>query len=208
MDAGLIPVKRLDGAKARLGNRFDAAGRHRIATALLNDSLALCASTDFLKWWIVSDDSEVVAHAGEHGIEVLPDPGDGLNAALSFGARALAERGASSVTIVPSDIPLARPSDLEDILDTGATSPMVVVPSERDGGTNGLYLRPPQLTEPRFGPASLQAHLDSAQTLGIRCSILSLPRLALDLDTDDDVDAILERSEGGNTVEVLRGLRS
>jgi 2-phospho-L-lactate guanylyltransferase len=208
MDAGLIPVKRLDSAKARLGPGFDQDARLRIATALLADALALCASADFLEWWIVTDDPEVSSRARDQRIEVLSDPGNGLNAALTLGARAVAERGASSITIVPADVPLALASDIEDIVDTGVTSQMVVVPSERDGGTNGLYLRPPDLTPPQFGPASLQAHLDSAQARGIRCSILRLPRLALDLDTDTDVDAILELSRSGRTVDLLRALRA
>ncbi|MDQ3646452.1 MAG: hypothetical protein M3345_05885, partial [Actinomycetota bacterium] len=97
---------------------------------------------------------------------------------------------------------------LEDLLDTGATSDVVLVPSTRDGGTNALYLSPPDVITPRFGPASLQAHLALAERLKLRCALLDLPRMALDLDTIEDAGELLERPDHGNsrTVAVLRGL--
>ncbi|MGH2449718.1 MAG: 2-phospho-L-lactate guanylyltransferase [Candidatus Limnocylindria bacterium] len=209
MDAGLIPVKRLEDAKSRLGESFGEATRARVAAALLENALALCAAADFLEWWVVTGDAAVAERADAGGIGALPDPGDGLNAALSLAARALTERGAASVTIVPCDVPLAMRADIEDIVDTGATSEMVVVPSARDGGTNALYLRPPDLTPPRFGSASVEAHLASAHALGVRCSILELPRLALDLDTAEDVEAFLDLApDGGPAAALARALRA
>ncbi len=122
---------------------------------------------------------------------------------------ALTNRGADSVTVIPVDVPLAYRDDLRDLSDTGATSDIVVVPSEGDGGTNGLYLAPPDLIDPRFGPGSLKAHVDSAAERGLRCSILNLPRMALDIDTLEDVDAYLSRPAHGHsrtrkTLEKLR----
>ena len=207
MDAGLLPVKRLADAKSRLRESYGEQARAGMAAALLEDALALCAAADFLRWWVVTEDAEVVERAQAAGLGALPDRGDGLNAALAGAAIELTAGGAASVTIVPSDVPLATRADIEDILDTGATSEMVVVPSARDGGTNALYLRPPDLTAPRFGRASLEAHVASAQALGVRCSILELPRLALDLDTPEDVAAFLERApDGGRTAALARAL--
>jgi 2-phospho-L-lactate guanylyltransferase len=117
--------------------------------------------------------------------------------------------GARSVTILPSDTPLARRSDLHDILDTGATSDLVVVPSRADGGTNALYMSPANLMEPQFGAGSLAAHVREAQERKLRCSILSLERVELDIDTIEDVDAFLGMTGGGpgRTEELLGRLR-
>jgi 2-phospho-L-lactate/phosphoenolpyruvate guanylyltransferase len=191
MDAALLPVKSPARAKSRLAGRFSDAVREEIAWALLDDALALSLSAPFLTWWVVSDDAEVLRRAASRGLETLKDPGTGLNEALSLGAREVRERDAASLTIVPADVPLAYKGDLIDLLDTGATSDLVVVPSRSDGGTNGLYLSPPDLLAPQFGPGSLRAHVDLAARRGLRCSILSLPRLELDIDTPEDVDAFL-----------------
>lgn len=192
MDVAILPVKRLDTAKARLAGSFGPAERAAIARALFEDALELCSATEWLRWWVVSDDREVLTAAAARGLGAAEDRGTGLNDALEVAIQAVGS-GADSITIVPSDVPLAYEEDLRDIIDTGATSDVVVVPSDGDGGTNALYLSPPDLLSPRFGPASLNAHYKAAAERKLRCSILALPRLALDIDTLADVDAFLAR---------------
>ncbi len=209
MDAGLLPVKRLERAKQRLAPHFDDAARVQLARALVEDALDLCGSADWLSWWVLTDDPEVEDLTRARGFGTLEDKGDGLNPAMTSAMEALTNRGADSVTVIPVDVPLAYRDDLRDLSDTGATSDIVVVPSEGDGGTNGLYLAPPDLIDPRFGPGSLKAHVDSAAERGLRCSILNLPRMALDIDTLEDVDAYLSRPAHGHsrtrkTLEKLR----
>ncbi len=209
MDAGLLPVKCFDQAKGRLGPEFGSDERALVARALWADAKELCLGAGFLEWWVVSDDAEVLADAGAAGLGTVTDSGRGLNPALRDGIEVLITSGADSVTIVPCDIPLAFSGDLEDLLDTGATSDVVVVPSGDDGGTNGLYLSPPALIEPSFGPGSMQSHVRAAERLKLRCTILDLPRMALDLDTIEDVDAYLARPKfaPSRAAEVLTALR-
>ena len=210
MDAGILPVKRLDQAKQRLGAHFSDESRLQIARALLEDALRLCrSSAGFIQWWVVSDDRNVLERAAAYGVAGIKDESETLNSAVAFATRKVQMEGATSVTIIPSDAPLAYEGDLRDLLDTGATSDLVLVPSERDGGTNAIYMRPPTLLDPHFGPQSLNAHMSLAGRLGLRCSMLVLPRLALDIDTLEDVDEYLKRDTLGTsaTVRVLRTLR-
>ena len=211
MDAGLVPVKRLSLAKARLQDHFSRADCTRIARALFEDVMELCAAAGFISWWIVSDDAKVIEAASARGLNVVADRGAGLNSALVDAIDAVSRAGARSVTIVPSDIPLAARSDLIDLLDTGATSDLVVVPSRSDGGTNALYMSPPGLIEPQFGPGSLAAHIADAENRKLRCSVLPLERVELDIDTIEDVQTFLHRASeevalGGRTAVLLRDL--
>ena len=115
---------------------------------------------------------------------------------------------ADSVTIVPVDAPLASVDELLDLADTGELSDIVVVPAERDAGTNGLYLSPPDVMAPRFGESSLSAYVSAAEAAGLRCSLLPLKGLGIDIDTAEDVDRILEESDDTTrTVKLLRGWR-
>ena len=159
-------------------------------------------------WWVVSDDPSVLDDAGERGLATLRDGGSGLNDALAVALSVVQHAQADSVTIVPADIPLARTEDLRDLLDTGAISDVVVVPSERDGGTNGLHLSTPGSLTPRFGAGSLAAHLAAAEDAALRCSILSLERMSLDIDTPADVEALLlnERATETKTGALLENL--
>lgn len=208
MDAGLLAVKRLDTAKSRLASRFSDQDRLSIATALFEDALDLCRRTTHLRWWVVSDDQDVVDRAGAQGFEAMKDDGSGLNDAITTAARALTELGATSLTVLPCDIPLATPEDLLDVTDTGELSDIVVVPSEGDGGTNALYLRPPEVIAPLFGPGSLSRHVRAADRAGLRCSVLPLERLELDIDTPDDIDRFLRADPLSTlkTAELLRKL--
>ena len=209
MDAGILAVKALDRAKSRLAEHFDEAARAEIVRALLEDALRLCKDSAFLTWWVTSDDEEVLDRAQSYGFNTVKDSTGTLNGALQEAVLVAKAEGANSVTMIPSDIPMAYGGDLRDLVDTGMTSDAVVVPSARDGGTNGLYLRPPDLLTPRFGQASLQAHLSLTERLGFRCSILVLTRLALDIDTIDDVDEFLakDKMRTSKTYEVLSRLR-
>lgn len=210
MDAGILPVKRLDHAKQRLGEHFSDEARGQIARALLEDALRLCrSSSGFLTWWVVSDDPKVLDRAAAYGCFGIKDESENLNGALAFATRKVEMEGAQSVTIIPCDTPLAYEGDLRDLVDTGATSDMVLVPSEKDGGTNAIFMRPPTLLDPHFGPQSMNAHMSLAGRMGIRCSMLVLPRLGLDIDTIDDVDEFLKRDTLGTsaTTRVLKTLR-
>ncbi len=209
MDAGILAVKGLARAKSRLADNFDESGRAEIARALLEDALGLCKSSAFLTWWVTSDDEEALTLAHSYGFNTVKDQTGTLNGALQQAVLAVKAEGASSVTMIPADIPMAYSGDLRDLLDTGSTSEVVVVPAARDGGTNALYLRPPDILSPRFGTASLQAHLSLAERMGFRCSILVLPRLALDIDTIEDVDEFMAKDKMGTskTAEVVARLR-
>jgi 2-phospho-L-lactate/phosphoenolpyruvate guanylyltransferase len=95
-----------------------------------------------------------------------------------------------------------------DLVDTGATSDVVVVPARIGGGTNALYLRPPALIEPSFGAGSLAAHVRAAEERGARCSILALPRMELDIDTPEDLELLMEIGSGSSTAAVIAAVRS
>jgi 2-phospho-L-lactate/phosphoenolpyruvate guanylyltransferase len=187
MDAGIVPVKRLDQAKSRLGDAFGNPVRVLIARALMNEVLDLAAT---------------------RGFATVRDPGAGLNRALVLAIDEVLSLGGLSVTIVPADVPLTATDDIADLIDTGATSDVVLVPSRSDGGTNCLYMRPPGLIPPSFGNGSLAAHAESAWARGLRCSILSLRRMELDIDTPEDVDALLATRSTSRTAAVLGELQS
>lgn len=208
MDAGIVPVKALTSANSRLAETFTDSERVELARALLLDCIDLCRSVTALDWTFVSTDREVLQLVDAADLRGLSEEETGLNAALEQGVRDALTRGATSVTILPVDVPLAWRGDLDDLLDTGSTSDAVVVPSGRDGGTNALYMSPPDLIEPHFGPDSLKAHMAEAESRGYRCSVLALPRIALDIDTVEDVEAFLgwRGRHPSNTGDVLERL--
>jgi 2-phospho-L-lactate guanylyltransferase len=207
MDAGILPIKSPRIAKRRLERDLEPPLHAALVETLYLDALDLCVASAGLEWLIVSDDETVIRAASSRGLGTLHDPGTGLNRAIQEALSAVRTQGADAALVIPCDVPLARPDDIQEVLDTGATSDVVLVPSGVDGGTNGLFMRPTDLLEPSFGPSSLQAHLESAEAAGSRCSVLPLARLALDLDTIEDVRRLMKQPESetmGRTERLLR----
>ena len=63
----------------------------------------------------------------------------------------------------------------------------MLVPSSDRRGTNAVFRRPAGLFPLRFGNDSFRPHLSAAHTTGKPCIVLSLPGIALDVDTPEDL---------------------
>jgi 2-phospho-L-lactate guanylyltransferase (CobY/MobA/RfbA family) len=66
-----------------------------------------------------------------------------------------------------------------------------VLAPARDGGTAALLRRPPGVLPSRFGADSAKAHREAAERAGVAYTELPLPSLAIDLDREADLRALL-----------------
>lgn len=201
----MVPIRSPKHAKTRLALTIGERERAALVVALIDDILTLAHSCDLARWFVVTDDLQVEKIASSAGIGVIRDAGDGLNEALSGAASYLLDAGFASMVVLPMDLPLATCEDVGRILEVGETSDVVVVPSIGDGGTNALYLSPPDSMRSQFGAKSLLAHVDAAEHKGLRVTVLPIDNLACDLDSADDVTTILRTGHGrtGATLDLL-----
>ena len=120
------------------------------------------------------------------GAVALPDPGAGLNAAVSLGLDVVGQQAPGTAALMlPGDVPLVEPDDISAIVDAAGDlmRVVVVVPDSVGRGTNALLIRPPHLIEPSFGEPSCERHLAAARRRGTAIR-LELPRLGLDVDDE------------------------
>ncbi|MEI2700833.1 MAG: 2-phospho-L-lactate guanylyltransferase [Baekduia sp.] len=193
----VLPVKRLPQAKQRLGEALPAGTRRALAEAMLTDVLIALRRTKSLDAvLVVTGDETVSALAGGYDVaDVVTDREDkGHNEAAMLGVRAARERGAERVLLLPGDVPALSPSELDELLSRPRSAPAVVIVPDRHGtGTNGLLLSGPEVITPAFGPGSRARHVDLAAAAAASCEVAEVPSLALDVDTGDDLEALLER---------------
>jgi 2-phospho-L-lactate/phosphoenolpyruvate guanylyltransferase len=180
----VIPVKVLALAKSRLTGLAGPA-RAELALAMAADTVAAaCAAADSVI--VVTDDAQARAELSGLGAVVVPDePGDGLNAALRFGAAQADERwpGRGRAGLA-ADLPALGAAELGMALAAAATAGQAFVPDAAGTGTT-LYTAVPGVTFwPRFGPGSRAAHL-SAGVVELR--IPGRSGLRRDVDTMDDL---------------------
>ena len=183
----ILTIKRFDAAKQRLG---DAGIRPALAEAMMTDVLDAIAGSDAV--------DEVLIVSGEprthsHG-RVIEDPDEGHNPAATRGIDAAIERGATRVVLLAGDCPLLDPVDLDSLLiDRG--DHLVVIADRHGTGTNGLIISPPRAVAPSFGEGSCARHQELAAAAGIECTVATGTSLALDIDTPDDLRALIESTE-------------
>jgi 2-phospho-L-lactate guanylyltransferase len=186
----IVPVKALGQAKRRLSGVLPDAARERLVLAMLEDVLAAVAGVAAIDGVVVvTPDPRVAELARSRGAAILPEPPAAeLNAAIESGLAYARSRGAAEALILPADIPLATPGELEGLLASRDEQPGVTLAPSHDGnGTNALLLAPPDAISPCYGPGSYLEHLSQAMARRIDVNVLHLAGIARDIDEAADL---------------------
>lgn len=158
---------------------------------------------------IISPDNNIAGTCHGLGAEFLLDLGAGLNQAVTQAtAQVLSSSHPEALVVFPVDIPLLKSKTVGDIVSTldDDASPLVVAARSKDGGTNMLLRRPPEVIPASFGPSSFDAHRESAERAEVRFVTFDSPDLAFDIDTEPDLRELLERGRGTRTYDVAKDL--
>ncbi len=226
----VVPVKSFKNAKMRLASVLSAERRCDLMKCMLDDVLSAVASaTEVEAITVVSSDVEVVKWVNDRALDSntplrVFDPSfyqaddkacniseaplnnlaeAGLCQAYSAAAADLIARGVSTMLLLPADIPLVTKTEIQTLL-AGHVSPGVsLVSAGADGGTNALLVSPPDIIAPAFGEQSCQRHMAYARAQGHEPNILSVPGLSLDIDTVEDIHALLATDRECATLRYL-----
>jgi len=201
----LLPVKSPHNAKQRLDGFLSAKQREKLARILYRQTLAaLCQAKGIDRVVVVTSDSDVAEHARSSGALVFEE-NEQVSHSVSADAACLRaiKLGATTVLLVPIDVPLVTPADFSRLA-AAARPGLIVVPSADGTGTNAMVRTPPDVIESRFGPGSCRAHLDQARLKNVPADVLRLPGLMFDIDTPEDVAELLASSHAGDVTAFLR----
>lgn len=193
----VLPVK--DAALAK--SRLDAPAplqRSDLARAVAADTVeTACSALGPDRVTVVTSDGPTREVALALGAQVVPDPGQGLDAAVAAGWADRPDAPGARVgwAALLADVPAARPEDLREALAACAPWRSALVPDAEGTGTVLLAstLAPPT---PRFGPGSARRHEED----GARRLDLDLPRLRRDVDVAADLRAALALGAGRRTL--------
>ena len=202
----VVPMRTVSGGKARLGGALDAEEREELVLGMLRHTL------DVLSQWhaparihLVSPDAGLLAAAaavfgdGDGAkLQATEQSGEGLNEALDLAIKSARVAEATSLLVLPGDLPELSLEALDELLfaadaaqaaaDGGAI--VAIVPSDARGGTNALLLKPIDIIEPAFGVDSFEAHLRAAASADAAVQVVTDSALGFDLDTPDDLELL------------------
>ena len=210
----VIPVKDTAQAKQRLAALLPAARRRELALAMFEDVIATVSSVRELAGIVVvTVDSAAAAIATRNGARVMSEGArEGHTGAVMTAARRLAAEGFDLMTL-PGDIPLVEPDDVRHVVSVhhaGANreaGAFTIVPARDELGSNAVLCSPADAVPLRFGDNSFFPHLDAAKAHGIEPEVVHLPRIALDIDTPEDLALFVRTPSQTRAYALLRQWR-
>jgi 2-phospho-L-lactate/phosphoenolpyruvate guanylyltransferase len=189
----VVPVRALEGAKSRLGDRLDAEERQALVLGLLDRTIRAAEEVGALEAVVVvSPDPAVLRAASAAGATPFRQLDDGLNEGLRAAARWAIADGATALLVLAGDLPAVSADAIRSVVVAAGRAarpgrPLIVIVADRHGrGTNVLLVSPPNTIPFSFGANSRAAHLAAADAVGAEVVELDSP-LTLDLDLPEDL---------------------
>jgi 2-phospho-L-lactate/phosphoenolpyruvate guanylyltransferase len=191
----IVPVKPFNRAKSRLADVLVPEQREQLAAGLLVRTVRLLLPLPEIAGVLaISRDTKALAMVRELGAQTVQESGaPELNNALYRATHALHGWGANAALVVPADIPLLAPADVEEVVGLGKyRGSVVIVPDRHQHGTNLLLVHPPGIIPYSFGVDSFAEHQRLAQEANATVIVHRSERAALDLDTPGDLQDYLQ----------------
>jgi len=202
----LLPVKAPQQAKQRLNGLLTGPQREGLARALYEEMLAkLCAARGLDRIAVITSDEPTARQASRSGALVFEELEQmGHSQSADAAARRALELGARTVILLPIDVPLATPAEIEELVVEARRHSLLIVPSEDGTGTNALARTPPDLIPSCFGPGSFLAHLEQARARGVAARVMRLPGLMFDVDTPADLAELVRRAPDSRIAQLVQ----
>jgi len=181
----IIPIKAPEACKTRLSSALGDREREKLVAAMLHRTVAAAQEAAGREQVLLLGPSR---HGLSEDIALLPDSGQGLNAALTSARDAAAKAGVDRLLLLSADLPMITAADVSAMLDVPADR-IAASPDRARLGTNALSLPLPAAARFRFhyGEESFAAHREEAARWNLPFLSVDRPNLALDIDQPADI---------------------
>lgn len=179
----VIPARQSGEGKTRLSGVLGEAERRELARAMLAHVVKTAqAARNVTRTCVVG-----TIPAGIE-VDLLEDPGQGLNPALHAALRQAGTEGVSRAVVLHGDLPQLTVQEVE-LLAAAAEGSVAIAPDRHGTGTNALSLPLPLASgfAFAFGPDSFARHHAEAQRLDLPIEAIRSPGLAHDIDEPADL---------------------
>jgi 2-phospho-L-lactate/phosphoenolpyruvate guanylyltransferase len=192
----IVPVKRFDRAKSRLGMLLNKHERMQLSTLLLKRTVRILeSSTSVKKIVLVSSDVCAEKVARTCGAVFLKEKIQcGVNSAVDTADKFCAAAGADATIVLPVDLPLLLPDDIDIVCNAAlAENPCIILcPSYKFDGSNILLRKPCNIIKTSYDANSYLMHVLEGIRSDIKTRVLFNSRLMIDIDTVQDITEFLK----------------
>lgn len=191
----IVPIKPRGIAKSRLSG-FPDLQRRLLATAFALDAVQAMLTCPLVgRLIVVGDDGE---YADDDRVTVVPDPGDGLTAAIAAGVNEAQDTTPTAISV--ADLPALRASEVTLALQSASLFDFSLICDRAGIGSTMLMGRDRHHLRAHFGERSRAAHVLAG---AVDLVDLDVPGLRCDVDTAVDLWDARRLGVGGHTQEAL-----
>ena len=188
----IIAIKGGVGAKSRLAGVLPPRIRARLVRMMLQHVVSTVQAAGGVgEILLVSGD------AREYSCDAVAvrDASQGLSIAFETGARVATARGHRTAVLLPADLPMLAPADLEALLRVGHAAKTAIAPNRAGDGTNAMYVPLELPVRLAFGARSYAKHLSALVHAGFTPGIVTRRGFAMDIDEVPDLDLLRGRQQ-------------
>lgn len=189
----IIPVKPFSEGKSRLRDCYSLEELYYInRNGFIRTLKTLQKLQQVDRILVVSHDEEALRLAKDKDADCLLEKAPySLNNGLSQALSSLVGSKSNRVLILPTDLPLLKPEDLECLFKWQRAEPGVtLVPDHYQTGTNAVLLNGVAGFRPQFGRNSFQKHARQAFALTACLEVKLIKNIQHDLDTSKDLNML------------------
>ncbi|MDQ6866251.1 MAG: 2-phospho-L-lactate guanylyltransferase [Thermoproteota archaeon] len=204
----LVPVKKFESSKSRLGAVLSINERIKLSELLLINTInVLKKSSAISNIVVISSDERAMEIARRTDAKFLKEAKDrGVNAAIAVADDYSSENRAHATIVIPVDLPLLTATDV-NMMCRKAKSPercLVISPSIRYDGSNALLRKPSRLLKTHYDEDSFNAHIRAATQFGIPIKVVLSQRIMKDLDSIEDIKILMNQRVTNPPVAYLK----
>lgn len=204
----IVPVKNFERAKSRLASLLTVKERIKLSELFLDNTLNTLTKTPVISQAvIVSSDKRAEEIVKKYDAIFLGEKKDqGVNAAVALADTYISEYAVGASIVIPQDLPLLLPEDIECICTAAQKHErcVVICPSSRFDGSNALLRRPPLLMKTHYDNDSYNIHIKNAKASNASIKIIHIKRIMIDIDTIEDIVKLNEFSYTNKVVTFLK----
>jgi 2-phospho-L-lactate guanylyltransferase len=204
----LVPVKKFESSKSRLGAVLSINERIKLSELLLINTISILKKSSAISnIVVVSSDERAMEIAMRTDAKFLKETKDhGVNAAIAVADDYSSENSADATIVIPVDLPLLTATDI-NLMCRKAKSPercLVISPSIRYDGSNALLRKPSRLLKTHYDEDSFNAHIRAATQFGIPIKVFLSQRIMKDLDSIEDIKILMNERVTNPPVAYLK----
>jgi 2-phospho-L-lactate guanylyltransferase len=200
-------AEELDGSKSRLSTGFAAEERRLLSAAMLEDVLTAVKFSVVREVVVVGTDSCFRKVADKFAVSFISLEGSGFVSAVRKVITWCLEKKAAAVLVLPAKVPLVSSNDINRIVELGSEAPSVVLSPSMMGGTNAVFLNPPNLIKTQFGPNSFFELVKEVIDKGVVLRFYSSREITLDVDSEEDLCKLFEVKNNTVSKRVFERIR-